>query len=198
MSYAPRPEVTREQRDAGADLDRVVIRDEQQLKATREALAESETALDALRRRVEPKNPELFRSMAQDYVELIDQMRTEIDGYLGVDNIREACGPREMPERIYLHDETDDGDASLLELLWVQHRLEPGDTEYVRADLLTAALKQRDRANEALALKQRDRAVAEISAAFHEAYKSDADQDGVQLKWHHEDYLRLCNLLDKR
>ena len=186
LSYAPRPEVTREQRDAGADLDRVVIRDEQQLKATREALAESETALDALRRRVEPKNPELFRSMAQDYVELIDQMRTEIDGYLGVDNIREACGPREMPERIYLHDETDDGDASLLELLWVQHRLEPGDTEYVRADLLTAALKQRDRA------------VAEISAAFHEAYKSDADQDGVQLKWHHEDYLRLCNLLDKR
>ena len=57
---------------------------------------------------------------------------------------------KEMPERIYLHDETDDGDASLLELLWVQHRLEPGDTEYVRADLLTAALKQRDRANEAL------------------------------------------------
>jgi hypothetical protein len=43
-----------------------------------------ETALAALRQRVEPVNPELFKAMAQTYIDEIIEIRNEVDEFIGI------------------------------------------------------------------------------------------------------------------
>ena len=43
-----------------------------------------ENALIALRKRVEPINPELFQAMAQSYIKEIEEIRNEINEYVGI------------------------------------------------------------------------------------------------------------------
>src|SRR5438093_7768953 len=61
-----------------------MIETDAQLEHARQALSRLEGALKALRDRVYSDNPELFEAMAQDYLAGIQQIRGEIDGYLGV------------------------------------------------------------------------------------------------------------------
>ena len=55
-----------------------------QFAQSRQVLASIEEALAALRARVEPVNPELFRAMSEDYVDDILRIRAEIDAYTGL------------------------------------------------------------------------------------------------------------------
>jgi len=70
-----------------------MIQNEPQYRQARQALEHLETALAALRRRVEPANPELFKAMAQSYLSEIESIRREIDVFIGVANAEEARAP---------------------------------------------------------------------------------------------------------
>lgn len=45
-----------------------------------------ERALIALRKRVEPVNPELFQAMAQSYIKEVEEIRNEINEYVGINS----------------------------------------------------------------------------------------------------------------
>jgi hypothetical protein len=70
-----------------------MIHNEPEYLQSKRALNRLETALAALRRRVEPVNEELFRSMAQSYLISIEQIRTEIDEYIGLTSAELARAP---------------------------------------------------------------------------------------------------------
>lgn len=70
-----------------------MIHDESQYKQASLALERLEIALAALRRRIEPVNQELFRSMAQSYLSNIEQIRREIDAFTGVTLAEERKAP---------------------------------------------------------------------------------------------------------
>jgi len=61
-----------------------MIENDAQLQQTREVLQAIEAALAALKLRVEPSNPELFRAMAESYVDDILRLRGDIDAFIGV------------------------------------------------------------------------------------------------------------------
>ena len=61
-----------------------MIENEEQLDQSRNALRLLESALSSLRRRVASTNPNLFRAMAQTYLEDIGRIRREIDEFIGV------------------------------------------------------------------------------------------------------------------
>lgn len=52
-----------------------------------------QTALASLRSRVEPINAELFKAMAQTYIDEITEIRNEIDEYIGVNIATDAKAP---------------------------------------------------------------------------------------------------------
>ncbi|WP_304131385.1 hypothetical protein [Ignavibacterium album] len=56
-------------------------------------LQRTETALVALRQKVEPVNPELFQAMAQSYLDEIIELRNEIDEFIGLNIASEAKAP---------------------------------------------------------------------------------------------------------
>lgn len=70
-----------------------MIESDEQLRASQEVLLNLERSLRVLQERVEAKNPALYAAMAQDYVRNITQIRTEIDGYLGVPRTSPAAAP---------------------------------------------------------------------------------------------------------
>lgn len=61
-----------------------MIKDDRQLKQTREELARLEEDLISLQREVFPVNPERFQLMAEAYVDHIMDLRTQIDEYIGI------------------------------------------------------------------------------------------------------------------
>jgi hypothetical protein len=70
-----------------------MIEDEPQYVQAKRALDRIEIALAALRHRIEPINQELFRAMAQSYLSNIENIRSEIDQYIGVISAEEARAP---------------------------------------------------------------------------------------------------------
>lgn len=70
-----------------------MIDNDAQLDQAREAVAQLERAVQALRARVAQQNPALFAVMAEDYRANIFRLRTEIDAYLGLDAVSEAAAP---------------------------------------------------------------------------------------------------------
>lgn len=67
-----------------------MIENEEQLDQSRNALRLLESALSALRHRIAGVNPDLFRAMAQTYLQDINQIRYEIDEYIGINLADEA------------------------------------------------------------------------------------------------------------
>lgn len=65
----------------------------EQLKLTRDALSNIEDAMHSLKLKVFEKNPNLYYSMAQDYLENIEEMRREIDEFLGLTILMEYKAP---------------------------------------------------------------------------------------------------------
>ena len=61
-----------------------MIKDDRQLKQTREELARLEEDLISLQREVFPVNPERFQLMAEAYVDHIMDLRIQIDEYIGI------------------------------------------------------------------------------------------------------------------
>jgi hypothetical protein len=61
-----------------------MIRNEEEFKLVREQLGRAEGALLALRNDILPVHKERFALMGESYVEMIRQLRTELDEYLGV------------------------------------------------------------------------------------------------------------------
>lgn len=70
-----------------------MIENENQYQQALTVLQRLERALVALRRRVEPVNPELFQAMAQTYVDEITELRNEIDEFIGVNSAFESRVP---------------------------------------------------------------------------------------------------------
>ena len=70
-----------------------MIENDAQLNQTTQSLVGLESALRALRVRVEASNPALFVAMAEDYYGAIQSMRAEIDAYLGVGESVESAAP---------------------------------------------------------------------------------------------------------
>jgi hypothetical protein len=64
--------------------DCTMIRNDEQLTVVREQLARVESALAALRRDVLPVNPRLYEVMSESYAATIQQLRAQIDEYLGI------------------------------------------------------------------------------------------------------------------
>lgn len=69
-----------------------MIAPDRKLEALREQLARLEHALESLSREIRPTNEQLFRVMAEGYVDHIAQLRLEIDQYLGVASITPSVG----------------------------------------------------------------------------------------------------------
>lgn len=67
-----------------------MIVDEVELQRTRTQVAELETALADLRRRVYGPSPERFRLMSESYLHEIEMLRDRIDDYLGIKAARES------------------------------------------------------------------------------------------------------------
>lgn len=65
-----------------------MIQNDQQLALVREQLARAEKALKAISDEVRPVNESRFSLMAESYVEVIRQLRGEIDEYLGLGTSR--------------------------------------------------------------------------------------------------------------
>lgn len=70
-----------------------MIENDGQLAQAREALAGLESALRALRVRIGDSNPALFAAIAEDYYDSIQEMRADIDAYLGVEHLLQATTP---------------------------------------------------------------------------------------------------------
>ncbi len=61
-----------------------MIQNDKQLGIVREQLARAEAALESLRQEVQPKNEQVYRVMAESYVDTILLLRAEVDAYLGI------------------------------------------------------------------------------------------------------------------
>jgi hypothetical protein len=61
-----------------------MIRNAAEYQNTREQLALAEQALKSLADEVRPQSEERYAMMAESYIELIRQLRQDIDSYLGV------------------------------------------------------------------------------------------------------------------
>lgn len=70
-----------------------MIDNDAQLEQTRRVLVAVEASLAALRRRVEPTNAPLFQAMAEDFVEDILRLRSDIDAYVGTASAMESRAP---------------------------------------------------------------------------------------------------------
>lgn len=78
-----------------------MISTQEELDTSRDALSHLESALSALRQRVEESNPALFGAMASSYVEHIHALRREIDEYIGL----RAAEERLLPLSVVLQGE---------------------------------------------------------------------------------------------
>jgi hypothetical protein len=70
-----------------------MIENDNQYQQALTVLQRLETALASLRRRVEPVNPELFRAMAQSYIDEIIDIRNEVDEFIGINSAAESRAP---------------------------------------------------------------------------------------------------------
>jgi len=70
-----------------------MINNSEKLRLNREALSDVEDALYSLKNKVFEKNPELYYSMAQDYIKSINDIRAEIDHKLGLEILNEYKAP---------------------------------------------------------------------------------------------------------
>ena len=61
-----------------------MIQNDTQLGIVREQLARAEAALESLRHEVQPKNEQMYRVMAESYVDTILSLRADVDAYLGI------------------------------------------------------------------------------------------------------------------
>lgn len=61
-----------------------MIQNANELALTRAQLRRVEAALDDLREDVKPKNERLYHAMAESYIDLILDLRADIDAYLGI------------------------------------------------------------------------------------------------------------------
>ena len=67
-----------------------MIQDEKQLSFVREQLARAEAALDSLREEVLPQNKNMYEVMSESYIDMILNLRAEIDTYLGISAIPDS------------------------------------------------------------------------------------------------------------
>lgn len=65
-----------------------MIRNDDELSVVREQLGRAESALESLRHDVLPKNVNLYRVMAESYVDTIVELRGHIEAYLGAGETR--------------------------------------------------------------------------------------------------------------
>jgi len=70
-----------------------MISNSEKLRLNQEALSDIEDALYSLKNKVYEKNPELYFSMAQDYIKSINDIRAEIDDNLGLSLINDYKAP---------------------------------------------------------------------------------------------------------
>lgn len=67
-----------------------MIKNDEQLCVVREQLGRVEEALRAIRRDIFPRNRQRFELMAEAYIDQIQDLRQQIDEYLGVNAVRDA------------------------------------------------------------------------------------------------------------
>lgn len=67
-----------------------MIRNDEQLAVVKRQLQRVEAALHSIERDVLPQNPVRFQIMAEAYVDQIDELRRQIDEYLGVTMVTHA------------------------------------------------------------------------------------------------------------
>jgi|GEM_PF-1909601 len=67
-----------------------MIHSDQQLALVREQLGRAERALKAISDEVRPVNESRFLLMAESYVDMIEELRGEIDAYLGLQAVRQS------------------------------------------------------------------------------------------------------------
>jgi hypothetical protein len=70
-----------------------MIQNDQELRIVQEQLARVERALASLRQDALPKNQRTFCTLAEADVEMIQQLRREIDDYLGIPVVLAAREP---------------------------------------------------------------------------------------------------------
>jgi hypothetical protein len=68
-----------------------MIRNDQELAVVREQMRRAEAALDSLRHDVLPRNPDLYRVMAEPCLDTIVELRGQIDAYLGIATVPETA-----------------------------------------------------------------------------------------------------------
>lgn len=68
-----------------------MIKNDQQLDVVREQLATAQSALESLRKEVLPKNEQMYGVMAESYIDMILELRGEIDAYLGISEVPETA-----------------------------------------------------------------------------------------------------------
>lgn len=68
-----------------------MIQNDSQLAVVREQLDTAEAAIDALRRDVRPKNKQMYDLMAESYIDMLLELRAEIDAYLGIVSVPESA-----------------------------------------------------------------------------------------------------------
>jgi len=64
-----------------------LIRNEEQFTVVREQLVHVESASAAHRRAVLQVNPRLYEVMSESYVDTVQQLRAQIDGYPGIGSV---------------------------------------------------------------------------------------------------------------
>jgi hypothetical protein len=70
-----------------------MIRNDGEFQNTRQQLALAEEALKSLAEEVRPQSEERYATMAESYIDLIHQLRLDLDNYLGISNTTQACLP---------------------------------------------------------------------------------------------------------
>lgn len=68
-----------------------MIENDNQLAIVAEQLANAEAALDAIRREVRPQNPQLYKVMAEPYIDVVLSLRAEMDAYRGIVAVPESA-----------------------------------------------------------------------------------------------------------
>ncbi len=85
--------------------DNPMIRNDKELQVILEQLNRAESALGSLRHDIYSQNPNMYRLMAESYVDTILQLRSEVDSYLEIteNNESKTWEPWEQSQNIKLN-----------------------------------------------------------------------------------------------
>jgi hypothetical protein len=95
----------------GFGEDKDMIRTDDELNLVRKQLELAETALLSLRRDVLPKSVARYNLMAENYVDQINELRSEIEEYLGIAGVADTAAEVVIGAEAPASDLAAEGDA---------------------------------------------------------------------------------------